>query len=246
MNTITTNTQVQATALEKAVLEGDLSKLSEAERLIYYTKTCDSLGLNPLTKPFQYIKLNGSLKLYASKDCTEQLRKLNQISIPAEKIKFWDNDGYIFCQVSAYTKDGRSDTDIGSVKLQGTTLDNAYKKALTQAKRRATLSICGLGMLDESDIQSIPASQIEIIDMPPVPEAENIDIKAPVVSTISYCNGEQSKELSAIAKQYKLTNADMSLLIATYGYDRLSKVPLDQFDKLKAFVLESVGDVNNG
>ena len=231
MNTLTTNTQAQAVALEKAVLEGDLSKLTEAERLTYYKKTCESLGLNPLTKPFQYIKLNGQLKLYASKDCTEQLRKLNQISLPAEKVKFWDNDGFIFCQVSAFAKDGRSDTDIGSVKLQGTTLDNAYKKALTQAKRRVTLSICGLGVLDESDIQSIPPTQVEIVDIPTVEVVEE---------SIAYCNGKQSKELLAIAKQYNLDIANISSLINAFGYSQLKDVPLTEFDNLKNFILQNL------
>ena len=35
-------------------------------------------------------------------------------------------------------------------------LGNALSKAVTKAKRRATLSICGLGMLDETEIASIP------------------------------------------------------------------------------------------
>jgi hypothetical protein len=33
---------------------------------------------------------------------------------------------------------------------------NALMKAVTKAKRRLTLSICGLGMLDETEISSIP------------------------------------------------------------------------------------------
>src|SRR5215468_9413488 len=67
--------------LEELLLAGDLAKLSPQERLDYYAKVCSSLGLNPLTKPFEYIKLNGKLQLYARRDCTEQLRKLHNVSI---------------------------------------------------------------------------------------------------------------------------------------------------------------------
>ena len=33
---------------------------------------------------------------------------------------------------------------------------NAKLKAITKAKRRVTLSICGLGFLDETEIETIP------------------------------------------------------------------------------------------
>ena len=36
-------------------------------------------------------------------------------------------------------------------------LANAFLKSETKAKRRVTLSICGLGLLDESEVDSIPA-----------------------------------------------------------------------------------------
>jgi hypothetical protein len=41
-------------------------------------------------------------------------------------------------------------------------------KAVTKAKRRVTLSICGLGMLDETEVETIP--NVQIID-PPALEA---------------------------------------------------------------------------
>ena len=58
VNELATN---QAGLLEKVVIEGDLEKLSATERMEYYEKVCDSLGLNPLTRPFDYIKLSGKL-----------------------------------------------------------------------------------------------------------------------------------------------------------------------------------------
>ena len=40
--------------------------------------------------------------------------------------------------------------------MNGEALANAYMKAETKAKRRVTLSICGLGMLDETEVETIP------------------------------------------------------------------------------------------
>ena len=51
--------QLSAKALENVLISGDLSKLSPADRMGYYQAVCNSLGLNPLTKPFDYITLNG-------------------------------------------------------------------------------------------------------------------------------------------------------------------------------------------
>jgi hypothetical protein len=43
---------------------------------------------------------------------------------------------------------------------------NALMKAETKAKRRVTLSICGLGMLDESEVESIPGAAVEPLALP--------------------------------------------------------------------------------
>ncbi len=73
-----------AELLEKVVIGGDLSKLSSEERLQYYNALCASLSLNPLTKPFDYIPLNGKLTLYARKDATEQLRKVHKLIVSTQ------------------------------------------------------------------------------------------------------------------------------------------------------------------
>jgi hypothetical protein len=57
--------------------------------------------------------------------------------------------------------DGRVDESIGALpidKLQGEARANALMKCETKAKRRVTLSICGLGMLDESEIEGAQAT----------------------------------------------------------------------------------------
>lgn len=145
---------------ESAIIEGDLKTLSPGERVAYYNRVCDAIGLLPTTRPFGYIILNGKLTLYALRGCTDQLRKLHQVSIRIDSITA--ADGVITAQVSGTDKTGRTDTEIGVVpigKAQGEDLANARMKALTKAKRRLTLSLCGLGMLDESEVVSIPGAQ---------------------------------------------------------------------------------------
>jgi hypothetical protein len=69
-------------------------------------------------------------------------------------------DGLLTVHVRARTPDGREDEDFGVVSipdsLKGDNRANAIMKAITKAKRRVTLSICGLGMLDESEVETIP------------------------------------------------------------------------------------------
>lgn len=143
--------------VERLITTGDLSKLNPQERVSYYNELCHSLGLNPLTRPFEYLTLSGKLVLYARKDATEQLRKINGVSIVRLE-KEQDGDLYV---VTAYarTADGREDSDMGAAStkgLAGDALVNARLKAVTKAKRRVTLSICGLGFLDESEVEAIP------------------------------------------------------------------------------------------
>jgi hypothetical protein len=140
--------------MEQVLIRGDLAGLTHAERARYYTRVCESLGINALTRPFDYITLNGPLTLYALKGCTDQLRV--SISVVAHK----DADGLLTVHVRAVDREGRQDEDFGVVSLpetmKGDTRANAIMKAITKAKRRVTLSLCGLGMLDESELETIP------------------------------------------------------------------------------------------
>lgn len=154
--TLATQTADQAALMEKVLLGGDLSQLNPAQRVSYYNSVCESVGLNPLTKPFDYLKLDGKLVLYARKDATEQLRKLHGISIIDVQRSVYSD--VLLIQVTVSAKDGRKDTDIGAVSikgLQGKALANAMMKAITKGKRRATLSIAGLGWLDESELDTM-------------------------------------------------------------------------------------------
>lgn len=158
-NLVKTNT---ISAHELALVQNDLSKLNTPERLSLYNKTCESIGLNPLTQPFGYIEFRGGkLSLYAKKDATDQLRKLHSVSVTIVS-KEIVNDNYVVI-ARAKDREGREDEDMGSVSIKGLSgdnLGNAMMKAITKAKRRVTLSICGLGMLDETEVETVPSSRI--------------------------------------------------------------------------------------
>ncbi|MGI4819906.1 MAG: hypothetical protein ACRYFV_01735 [Janthinobacterium lividum] len=153
-------TTEQTQTISNLVLGGDLSKMNPQERVTYYVQLCQSLSLNPLTQPFQILKFQGKEILYATKSCTEQLRKLQGVSVTKLEPRA-EGDVYL---VVAYVIDstGRTDAATGAVQvtnLKGEALANAFMKAETKAKRRATLSLCGLGILDESELDTMPLAQ---------------------------------------------------------------------------------------
>src|ERR1035438_4597690 len=137
--------------LEQVLIGGDLSRLTPEQAVSFYKATCESLDLNPLTKPFEYLTLNNKKILYARKDCTDQLRSIRDVSVAivAREVV----DGCYVVTAKATMPNGRTDESIGAVPLANTPADkaNAMMKAETKARRRVTLSICGLGMLDDSE-----------------------------------------------------------------------------------------------
>lgn len=159
MNALVTQEPVSAETLEQVLGTGDLSKLTSAQRVEYMTRTCQSLGLNPLTRPFRFLTFQGQTQMYATRDCADQLRASRKISL-AVIDKSIEGEVYTVT-VRARTPDGREDEDIGAVafaRLVGEARANATMKAITKAKRRATLSICGLGYLDESEVDTLPGA----------------------------------------------------------------------------------------
>lgn len=180
-NELTTTTT--ADVIESVVITGDLKALAPEQRVAYYNRVCQSLGLNPLTKPFDYITLNGKLTLYAKRDATDQLRRQYGVSVAIANRE--RADGIFSVTAHATLPDGRTDESIGAVPIvypetvqewqnsqrinrphpkagqqfTGEDLANAYMKAETKAKRRVTLSIVGLGWLDETEVGSITDAQ---------------------------------------------------------------------------------------
>lgn len=143
-------------AVEAALVKNDISKLGDAERMSYYKSVCESVGLNPMTKPFAFLTLQGKTILYATKDCAEQLRKIHGVS--TQIVSKGINGDFVECHIKAADRSGRQDEDFASIPIgnaKGPDLSNLLMKVVTKAKRRVTLSICGLGILDESELDTL-------------------------------------------------------------------------------------------
>ena len=161
MNTVPANTEPVDKVLERVIIGGDLSNMPPIDKTKHYIRVCRSMGLNPYTQPFSYLKLQGKESLYANKNCAEQLRQIRSISL--EIVARELVDGVYTVRVRSSDPTGRRDEDEGSVPLpdnvKGEFRSNMMMKATTKAKRRVTLSHCGLGYLDESEIESIRGAQ---------------------------------------------------------------------------------------
>jgi len=159
-------------AIEQVLIAGDLTALLPQQRIDYYNRVCRSLGLNPLTRPFDYIMFRATddapakLQLYANKDCGAQLRSIHGVSVfdletetnedyAIAKVKLRDRNGKVDVATGMVSLTGWSKKDSRPYKLTGTNYANAIMKAETKAKRRGTLSICGLAFLDESEIEGM-------------------------------------------------------------------------------------------
>jgi hypothetical protein len=203
--------------IEKVLMQGDLSALTAEERVSYYKRVCESLGLNALTKPFDYINLNGKLVLYATRSCTDQLRSLNKISIRIRERQ--EINGLYMVTAEATDPSGRLDEAVGAINianLKGEALANAIMKAETKAKRRATLSICGLGFMDESEIEGAVAApfantQAHVVEAVR-PQIENTDERKALIAKLEKVVEDWGIE--GLSKEWKnsLTKEQRSLV----------------------------------
>lgn len=186
MNTLP-KTNTGGEILERVLLHGDLSQLNSEQKVVYYKQVCESLGLNWKTKPFEYITLNRKEVLYATRACTEQLRQIHKVSL---NITARETIGDVYVVTARARTIEREDESTGAVNikgLMGDNLANAYMKAETKAKRRVTLSICGLAVLDETEAASIPGAKLS---SPVLPVN---DIKTTEVKTTDF---DQTKHLT--------------------------------------------------
>lgn len=150
-----------AAVVASLVLNGDISGLNPVQKAVYYVERCRQLGLDPRSKPFQVLKLNGKEILYADKGAADQLAKIHnvnrRITDGPKVIKLGGRD-VVFCQCEASLPNGRCEMDVAT--LPAGDFDNVLMKVTTKVKRRATLALLGLGMLDESELSTIPAAAI--------------------------------------------------------------------------------------
>jgi hypothetical protein len=167
-------TEPDAETLKKILFKGDLSNLTPEEQIAYYIQRCERLGLDPYSKPFDFLEVKDKetgqrkVTLYANKEASAQLTVNRGISI--EKLEDTEENGVYRVKAYVRTSDGRTGVNLSVAKvkgLEGKNYANAVKSATTQAIRRAILMICGLGDTDETEVPDIPNARPL-----PYPEAE--------------------------------------------------------------------------
>ena len=177
------NQDQQASVANQLILQGDLSKLSANDKVRYYNGYCERMGLDPFTKPFDILRLNGKEVLYCTRSGTQQLNKLHKVSHTITSRDTNADAGVYIVTSKASLPDGRCTESIGAVNiagLKGEMYANAIMKAETKAKRRATLDLLGLGVLDESEAETIPnASTVALqtmVEALPQMEVESVEV----------------------------------------------------------------------
>ncbi len=151
-----------AKVVESLVLRGDLSGLTPQQRARHYVRVCESLGLNPDAQPFAYLRLNGKEILYATRGATDQLAAIHRITreiIDGPKVMDLAGTKVVMCAAKATHPNGRTETSIATLPFADP--PNVLMKAETKAKRRVTMSILGLALLDEMELETIPAAAQE-------------------------------------------------------------------------------------
>ncbi len=177
------NQNQQTSIANQLILQGDLSKLSAGDKVRYYNGYCERMGLDPFTKPFDILRLNGKEVLYCTRSGTQQLNKLHKVSHLITSRDTNAEAGVYIVTSKASLPDGRCTESIGAVNiagLKGEAYANAIMKAETKAKRRATLDLLGLGVLDESEAETIPNASVgalqTMVEALPQMEVEVVEV----------------------------------------------------------------------
>lgn len=171
--TIEMDQTTTARVVASLVQRGDISALTAEERTRYYVSLCESLGLNPTTQPFAILRLNGKEVLYPTRGATDQLAAIHRVNreiVDGPRLIDLAGTKLVYCLCRASLPNGRVETATATVPLQDPV--NVLMRCETKAKRRATLSILGLAMLDETELETIPShlkSQGTPIEVPGAP-----------------------------------------------------------------------------
>lgn len=159
---MTNSPAVNVDKIQELLASGNLAQFTAQERVAYINKVCEMTGLNPLTRPFEFLTFQGKMVMYASKGCADQLRKIHKVSI-IDAVQKIEND-ILFSTVKGQDASGRIDTEVSALSIKGLSgeaLANATMKGLTKAKRRLTLSMVGLGILDEMEVETVQGAHVD-------------------------------------------------------------------------------------
>jgi hypothetical protein len=207
------------------IINGDLGKLSPQEKVQYYNGYCERLGLDPFTKPFDLLRLSGKEILYCTRSGAQQLNKLHNVSHAITSRTVIPDAGVYEVTARACLPDGRCTESIGAVNitnLKGEAYANAVMKAETKAKRRATLDLLGLGVLDETEAESIMPKQ------PQQPQQVKVPTQDQVISVTAE-EVDSDDEIDWTGK-YDNVNALLIALNATETIQQLNSLYVNNHD----------------
>lgn len=137
----------------------DTSFLSVEKKAAVLEGLARALGLNPLSQPVIFLKTQGREVVYVTKVGTDQIAsrlRLQRRTIHGPDVRKVHGKDLAFCQVEVTAPDGRSEMSTATLPI--TDPVNDLMKVESKAKRRATLSIAGLGLLTEEEIETIPGA----------------------------------------------------------------------------------------
>lgn len=239
--------QLDPEIVAKLVLHGDLSQLTQTERVAYYVHRCDLLGIDPGEKPFELLLLDGKLMLYAGKACANALTRINRLSVAIVSTQF---DGDLVTVVArAQDPNGRFSDDVAVLDLsdisvtggqtnkgkwvKGIGRPNAIMKAATKAKRRAVLSLTGLGVLDDTEVDSVRGARRVSMDVTTgaIAEAGVTVIDAEITDLGPRCEGKAKSlgdaneaRAAELAEKYGI-----SWMLAFQGAVKRAKIDITKY-----------------
>lgn len=166
MSALVNTSQLDPEVIHSIVIKGDMSGLSQEQAVAYYNYRCQQVGLDPSAQPFHLLVLNGKKLLYANAGATQQLCAVHKLSVSIiNRERF---EGVYLVSVRVTGQDGRVTENDGAVELDSERIGkaNALMKATTKAIRRTVLAHCGLGMMDETEVETIPNAVTAPMPMP--------------------------------------------------------------------------------
>ena len=222
------------------VLRGDLSGLNEDQKKQYYLYRCKQVGLDPAAKPFDLLTLNGKQILYANASATQQLCALHKLSTQIthrERV-----DGIYIVSVRVTGSDGRVSENQGAVDVGnqvGERLANAILKATTKAIRRSVLAHCGLGMLDETEVETISEARTTpmVVTEAPAPIAVEAKVE-PATSGVAFMLPNTEKAYKFFANDEEFVDGYLAMVDQIMESQKLNAA--EKLSKITA--LESAND----
>ena len=220
--------------LAKLIMTGDLKSLTPDQKVQVYIARCNSLGLDVRAQPFEVINFKGVEKLYPKKEAAEQLRRIHGISTKVVD-ETTTPEGILRVTIKAWDRHGREDEEIAAVfvkGLQGPDLANAMMKVISKAKRRVTLSMCGLGAMAEVEE-----------DDPEIFRRSAIDPETGEITTITERTVETTPDPDA-ARKAALARLHAAGKEAGMNHEQVKEFALVHFPSIESLTSLSPAELN--